>query len=85
MKLPSWNFLASYFSYNSGREFLSSKNKKNRPEKIYYIFFKKSFSYISGNGTFSYFLKKVFLIFPEMELSSLKNKKFQEGLSELEK
>ena len=30
-KLPSWNFLASYFSYNSGREFLSSKNKKKPP------------------------------------------------------
>ena len=31
------------------------------------------------------FLKKVFLIFLEMEPYSLKNKKFQEGTSELKK
>ena len=48
-------------------------------------FFIKGFSHISGNGNFLYFIKKVFLIFPEMELSSLKNKKFQEGTTELEK
>ena len=38
-----------------------------------------------GNGTFLYFVKEVFLIFPEVELSSLQNKKIQERTSELEK
>ena len=55
------------------------------PVKIFYIFSKNNFSYILGNGTFLYFVKEVFLIFPEVELSSLKNKKFQERTSELEK
>ena len=58
------HFLKKSFSYISGNEtlkklllifqeknFPSSKNKKNRSEKISYIFSKKSFSYISGNGT----------------------------------
>ena len=36
-------------------------------------------------GTFLYFLKKIFLIFLEMKLSSLKNKKVQEGTSKLKK
>ena len=62
----------------SGRKFLSSKNKKHRSEEISYIFSKKSFSYVSGNGTFLYFLKEAFVIFPEMEFSILKNKNFQE-------
>ena len=51
--------------------------KKKKPLKITLIFLKESFTYISGNGTFLYFLK-VFLTFLEMKLSSLKNKKFQE-------
>ena len=53
----------------------SSKNKKIRPENFFLYFLKKNFSYISGNETLLYVLKKVFLIFLEMELSSLKNKK----------
>ena len=73
-----WNFLVSYFSYISGKKFLSSKNKKPHSEEISYIFSKKSFSYVSGNGTFLYFLKEAFVIFPEMEFSILKNKNFQE-------
>ena len=38
-----------------------------------------------GNGTFLYFLKNFFLIFPEMELFSLKNKKFQKGTFQAQK
>ena len=47
----------------------SSKNKKNKKSsKInFWYFLKKTFSYISGNETFSYFLRKVFFPFPEME------------------
>ena len=43
-----------------------------------YIVSKKSFSFIVGNETSLYFLKNVFLVLMEMELSSLKNKKFHE-------
>ena len=65
---------------------LSSASSKNKTKTALKKFIsKKSFSFISGNGTFLYFLKNVSLIFPEMEFSSLKNKKFEEGTSELEK
>ena len=63
----------------------SSKNKKKTPWKNLSSFLKKCFSYISGNRTFLYSVKKASLIFPKMELSSLKHKKFQGGTSELEK
>ena len=51
------------------------KLKKPFWKKFLYFLKKKRFSYISANGTFLYFLKKVFLICLEMELSSHKNKK----------
>ena len=54
------------------------KFKKNSPWKFFLYFPEKCFSCILENGTFLYFLKKVFLIFPGMELFSLKCKKFQE-------
>ena len=70
------------FSYISGNEtflkkipilqegnFRVRKIKKDRSEKISYIFSKK---------LFLYFEKRDFLIFLEMELYSLKNKTFQE-------
>ena len=70
------------------KKFLAFLPKKTHSQKISYIFSKKSFSYISGNGTFwhqdwklSYiFSKHFFLIFQETELSSLKFKNFQEPL-----
>ena len=69
MELFKDNFL--YF-----RKELLSLEKENCSEKNSHIFPKKLFLYFRKQN-FLYFLKNVFLIFPEMELSSLKNKKFQ--------
>ena len=52
------------------------KNEKNRSEKISYIFSKKSFSYISVNGTLLCFLRKVFLIPRETKLSYISGSNF---------
>ena len=61
----------------------SSKSKKTKQTlKNFLIFSQKSISDISGKGTFLYFLKKKKKKkkkkLPEIELSSLKNKQFQE-------
>ena len=64
----------------------SSKKTRRPALKTFLIFSqKKRFSYTLENRTFLYFLKKIFLIFPEMELSSLKNKKFQEVTFRIQK
>ena len=51
-------------------------NKKYPFQKKFLYSLKKSLSYILGNGAFLYFQKKVFLIFLEMKISGLTNKKF---------
>ena len=80
------NFLAlrlkNFFCFSKvfPEKFLIFFPKNTCSEKMSYIFSKKSFSYISGNKTFSYFLKKRFLyisILCKMELSSRKISKFQ--------
>ena len=61
------------------KELLSSKNKKELALKKFLIFFqKKAFIIFWETETFLYFLKNVFLISLEMELSIPKNKTFQE-------
>ena len=73
---------------------LSSSNIEKFSEielsrRISFLYFRKetseSFSYIFGNETFLYFLKTVFFIFQETKLSSLKNKKFQQGIFQARK
>ena len=61
------------------KELLSSKNKKKLALKKFLIFSqKKAFIIFWETETFLYFLKNVFLIFLEMELSIPKNKTFEE-------
>ena len=61
----------------------SSKSEKKHYEKFSDIFSEKAF--FSGNKTFLYFLKIVFLKSPETELSSLNNKKIREGTFRVQK
>ena len=61
----------------------SSKSEKKHYEKFSDIFSEKAFS--SGNKTFLYFLKIVFLKSPETELSSLNNQKIREGTFRVQK
>ena len=53
------------------------KNKKKNALKKLIYYLNKSFCYILGNGTSLYFLKRIFLIFPAIEPSNPKNKKFR--------
>ena len=57
---------------------LSPRLKKKPALKKFLIFSQKGYFLYFGKRNFLYFLKRAFLIFPEMELSILKNKKFQE-------
>ena len=63
---------------------LDWKIKETYAEKISEIFSKKAFLTFLETELSLYFLKKGYLIFPEMDFCSLKNKKFQEGTSEHE-
>ena len=66
------------------KEHLSSKNKKTR-KKVLIFSQKKTFLYF-GKTKLSYtFLKRVFLIFSEIELSSLKLKKLRRELERSKK
>ena len=58
-----WNFLISYFSYISGQNFRSSKNKKTHSEKSSNIFSKKLFLYFRKQNFFIFSQKKAFLIY----------------------
>ena len=71
-------FSRKYFLYFSLKKFLIFFHKET-----VLTFSWNSFPYISGNGK-KYFLKKVFLIIWEMELSSPMNKNFRRKLSKLE-
>ena len=60
-------------------------NFKKNVQKKFHIFSQKKFFKYFRKQNFLIFSKKNFLKFSEMELSSLRNKKFQEGTFELKK